>query len=327
MNDDTLYGWIAPGTEQAVPGRDDVQLRERPAGRRLGRAARRRSARSRTARRRSPRPRPTTARARRRRSSCACSPSSATSRSTARPVAGFNPDVTNYDVDRCRPASPTCRSVSGDGADRHGRRSRRRGVPGVGDGHLDRAGRHRRRRTRSTSRSRRVERRVRRRRARPEVDGRPRDAGDWSLHGRRRLADDHAGDRRPHDDDEHGEEPRAPAGARRLDDDDEADLQRTPERRDPAGRDHRVPGRRQLPEVRPRGDVGDEHPVQHDARGHAAATASQVRADAEHDERERDPPGEQHDLAADDEERATSTRRSTRSTATRGCRSGRPARR
>ena len=94
-----------------------------------------------------------------------------------------------------------------------------------------------------------------------------------------RLADDHARGGPTHDEQrDDGEEPRARAGVRRLHGDDKGHVQPEAERRHAAGGAPRVPGRRQLPQVRHRGDVVVGAAVQHVDGGQRSERPGQQRA-------------------------------------------------
>ena len=204
MNDDSLVRLDRARQEQAVPGGDDVQLLERPAGRRLGRAAGKihtvaNGAATVTA-------------------TATYNGESASTKFVVRVLSDLELDLVRRDagaglparrleLQRDRPAGRhrrrpvTATAPSADGGDHAGDRR-----AGHGDDHLDRARGHRRD-LHGQLRAGGDERRVRRRHARPEVDGR---AAEREPRDRRRLADDHARGRTADDEQrDDGEEPRA----------------------------------------------------------------------------------------------------------------------
>ena len=218
MNDDTLYGWIEPGPQQAVPGRDDVQVLEQPARCRLGRRQRpdpHGCERRGHGHRNGDLPRQERVHVVRRASALRSRQPEGERPATCR---DSSPDAHNYDV------------VVPDGHDRRAARERHRTRPAP-----SRSPRRRRclasrrsprpgrtgssRPTTSTSRAP-VRRRVRRPGARIALALGARGARRLEPVGQPGLAHDHAEDRRPHHDDEHGAERPAPARARRLDADD-----------------------------------------------------------------------------------------------------------
>ena len=263
MNDDTLYGWIAPGQSKPLPGRDDAQLLERPAGRRLGRAAHDviRTVANGAA--------TITATATYNGASASTSFVVRVLSELGRPrrqrqdgARASTRTSSNYDV--IVPAGVTRRAARERRRRRpaDGRRHAGGGVPGTAtvtstgpDGiaptytvnfappatsdEFDGAG------------------------ARPEVDGRPAEPGEPR---RRRTGSltitPETGDLTTTTNTAKNLVLQPALGDWTLTT--KLTFNATPERGHAAGRDHRLPGRRQLPEVRPRGDVGDQRPVQTD---------------------------------------------------------------
>ena len=171
MNDDSLYGWIAPGQSKPFPAgmtfsytsdRPDVVSVDAGGTIHTGRERRGDDHRDRDLQRRE---RVDVS------SSCACSPTSTDLKVDGKPVRGFLPDVFDLRRDRSRPASPTS------ARDRHGAAparcaSRRPRACRARRRHLDRARTASSRPTRSTSPGAATSDEFDGADARPEVDGR-----------------------------------------------------------------------------------------------------------------------------------------------------------
>ena len=320
MNDDSLYGWIAPGTSKPLPHGTKLTFEQRPAGRRRGRAARHvirtvangaatitatatyhgASASTSVRRARALRPHrdlrverddgPGLPPGRLRRTTSSLPPGVTDAPQVTGSARTGAVDVTQASASRARRPSPRPGRTASSRPTRSTSPSPRRATSSTA--------------TRST-RSGRSSVRTRR---------------TSSVGGGSLTITPETGDL--DDDDEHREEPRAAAGARGLDDHHEADVQRAARAPPPQQGgliaypdddnylkfDLEATSSTNLQFKTSLEDIAAEQPG-----GQQQSDPGQP--DAQHDPDERRPAGEQHDLAAHERRRATPTRRSTRSTA------------